>query len=82
MTRGARDAINDANQLPLGFLARHSRGDWGDVDTEDWQTNERGCQPGSETRLLSVYYTATNVKLYVITEWDRSVTTMLLPSEY
>jgi hypothetical protein len=64
----------------LAALGRHVRGDWGDVDDEDWQANERALTEG--TRLLSVYRSGGGVKFWVITEWDRSVTTVLLPSDY
>lgn len=64
----------------LAGLGRHVCGDWGDVCEEDWQANEQALKEGM--RLLSVYHTTENVKFYVITEWDRSVTTILLPSDY
>ena len=64
----------------LTALTRHSRGDWGDVDDEDWEANERALKEG--TRLLSAYHTAEGVKFWVITEWDRHVTTVLLPEDY
>ena len=61
-------------------LARHLHGDWGDVDQEDWQANEAALEEG--TRLLSVYRSSAEEKFYVITEHDRSLTTILLPSDY
>jgi len=61
-------------------LARHLHGDWGEVDVEDWQTNEVGLAEGE--RLLSAYHTSTGNKFWIITEWDRSLTTILLPSDY
>lgn len=64
----------------LASLMRHVRGDWGTLVREDWQANERALR--DEGRLFSVYYSTSNTKFYVITEWDRSVTTVLLPSEY
>lgn len=59
---------------------RHSCGDWGDVGKEDWQANDRALQTGE--RLLSVYHTLSGIKFWIITEADRSATTILLPSEY
>ena len=59
---------------------RHQGGDWGDVCEDDAEANELALKDNS--RLLSVYHTARMVKLYVITEWDRSATTILLPEEY
>lgn len=61
-------------------LLRHSWGDWGEVDEHDRQANEAALKDG--TRLLSVYHTPDGVKFWVITEADRSVTTILLPEEY
>ena len=64
----------------LYALHRHILGDWGDLCEEDWQANEDALASGG--RLLSVYHTASGVKFYVITEWDRSGTTVLLPEDY
>ena len=61
-------------------LDRHRRGDWGDVGKEDARANERALKQGE--RLLSVYHTAEGTKFWIITEWDRSVTTVLLPEDY
>jgi hypothetical protein len=64
----------------LKALSRHVRGDWGNLDAEDVQTNERGLKHGG--RLFSEYHSSQNVKFWIITEWDRSVTTVLLPEDY
>ena len=61
-------------------LGRHVHGDWGEVGDEDWKANEGALAEGD--RLLSVYHSSTGTKFYVITEWDRSLTTILLPSDY
>lgn len=61
-------------------LARHAAGDWGDVCEDDRQANETALQNG--TRLLSVYRARAGTRFWVITEADRSVTTVLLPEEY
>jgi len=62
-------------------LARHAAGDWGEVDAHDRDANERALREGG--RLLSVYRSSGGgVKFYVITEWDRSATTVLLPEDY
>tara|TARA_R110002072_G_scaffold302996_1_gene490899 strand:- start:23309 stop:23593 length:285 start_codon:yes stop_codon:yes gene_type:complete len=79
-TPAALDAIADAGQTPDIFIRRHQGGDWGDVCEDDAEANELALKDNS--RLLSVYHTARMVKLYVITEWDRSATTILLPEEY
>lgn len=79
-TPGALSALEDSNQAPSEFLLRHVRGDWGLVDDEDKATNDSALK--NEGRLLSAYETANGERLWVITEWDRSATTLLLPSEY
>jgi hypothetical protein len=64
----------------MAALARHHRGDWGDVGREDHAENERSLQEGF--RLFSVYHGTNGTKFYIITEHDRSITTVLLPSDY
>lgn len=80
MTTGAGEALLAAQHVPPEFLLRHKHGDWGDLCAEDARENERSLRLGN--RLLSSYQTRTAAKLWVITEWDRSATTMLLPEEY
>ena len=79
-TPGAIEALTDAKQQPCEFLHRHEYGDWGDVCADDWQENELSLREGF--RLLSSYQTTKGTRLWVITEADRSVTTILLPEEY
>jgi hypothetical protein len=79
-TPGAQSAILEAGQVPIEFLQRHARGDWGDVCAEDKGLNDEALIDGS--RLLSVYKTKQGQRIWIITEADRSVTTFLLPSEY
>jgi len=62
------------------FLARHALADWGDLDNEDIQSNDYALGHGE--RLLSAYKLSDTERLWIITEWDRSVTTALLPSDY
>ena len=65
------------------LLARHARGDWGDVCAEDAQANDKSLMQG--TRVLSVYFLIPDVdesRIWIITEGDRSATTLLLPTEY
>jgi len=64
----------DDEPLDTG-LARHAAGDWGDIDEDDRIENELAVMRGM--RLLSVYHDRNGVR-----EWDRSVTTVLLPVEY
>lgn len=61
------------------YINRHVRGDWGDVDSEDWERNDASIEEGS--RINSAYQTAEG-RIWIITEADRAVTTVLLPSEY
>lgn len=82
----ATDGVNTWMQGDLrnvGFvtssLRRHASGDWGEVCSEDKQLNDSAVKEG--TRLLSSY-SHNNTKIWIITEWDRSVTTILFPEEY
>ena len=62
-------------------IGRFSNGDWGNMDSEDKQQNEQGLKDGE--RLMGVYIRpGTDEKIWIITEWDRSVTTVLYPHEY
>ncbi len=79
-TPGALEAMNLSEQSPMEFVGRHVTGDWGDVCEDDAKVNEESLEHG--LRLLSSYRTNEGVKLWVITEADRSATTILLPEEY
>lgn len=79
-TPGALAALEASGQTPHEFLARHLRKDWGDLSAEDRQENELSLRQGF--RLLSAYHTKLGEKLWIITEADRSATTLLLPSDY
>jgi hypothetical protein len=79
-TPGALEALEDSGQSPSEFIARHARGDWGDLCEEDIQENNFSVD--KHLRILSAYNSKKGVRLYVITESDRSVTTILLPSDY
>ena len=79
-TPGALAALEASGLEPGFFLAKHVIGDWGEVGATDWQANEDALRDGD--RLFSVYYTLKKVKLWVITEADRSASTFLLPEEY
>ncbi len=61
-------------------LRRHSQGDWGDVCEEDREANDRALK--ESTRLLSAYKDSRGTKYWIITEADRSATTVLLPEDY
>jgi len=79
-TPGALATLTESGERPEPFLVRHERGDWGEVPSEDARANERALRDG--TRILSAYRTSAGVKFWVITEADRSATTLLLPEEY
>jgi hypothetical protein len=64
----------------LGAIDRHQTGEWGEVCREDRIANDQALVNG--TRLLSVYRSATGLKFWIITEADRSVTTVLMPEDY
>ena len=78
ITPGARNALGQQD-IELA-LARHARGDWGEVSAEDWEENNLSLNEGF--RLLSAYVADSGEKFWVITEADRSATTILLPEEY
>jgi hypothetical protein len=78
-TPGALDSATHADLL--GLVARHASGDWGDLDAEDRRANETALRIGE--RLLSAYTVpSSGARVWLITERDRSATTILLPSEY
>lgn len=82
MTRGVAfhcDEDMEAKFQMLECLQRHRQGDWGDVCTEDKQANDDALKHGD--RILSAY-AINGKKIWIITEWDRSVTTILFPDEY
>lgn len=62
-------------------FCRHCNGDWGDMCDEDKAMNESALANGDD-RLFSKYDFDNHVSIYIITEWDRSVTTVLFPEEY
>lgn len=79
-TPGALDAIIAAGDAIETFVSRHSVCDWGELERDDIMLNNLAVSRGE--RLLSAYHTSKGVKLWIITEADRSATTVLLPSEY
>ena len=79
-TPGALQALKEAGQLPGEFLSLHQNGEWGIVCDEDRALNDEALEQG--LRILSAYRLRNGTKLWIITEWDRSATTLLLPDEY
>lgn len=78
ITRNAKDVLPHSEVSAA--INRHLHGDWGDVCPSDGALNEEALRNGD--RLFSVYHTAGDVKFWIITESDRSATTVLLPSDY
>lgn len=78
MTRGAATELHQEDVFEA--FVRHIDADWGDLDESDWKLNDDALEFGS--RLLSSYFDRNNNKFWIITEADRSATTILLPDEY
>lgn len=79
-TPGAIDTLEAANINGFDLLSRHHRGDWGDLSEDDKQENEFSVD--KYLRIFSSYRIGDGEKIWIITEADRSATTLLLPSEY
>ncbi|NKA75064.1 plasmid related protein [Ralstonia solanacearum] len=79
-TPAAIAALAAADVSIFKLLNRHARGDWGDLSTEDLALNDLAAITGQ--RVLSSYLLGNGQKVWIITEWDRSVTTTLLPDDY
>ncbi len=85
LTPGAREAFAAISASVSPYLDRHLSGDWGDVDAHDQQANEQALIPdehGEYDRVLSAYTLNDDTRIWIITEADRSATTVLLPDEY
>ena len=85
-TPGALEALKRTGEQPGALLLRHQVGDWGDLDQEDKQANDVAVRyegkREEQQRVLSSYRLKDRTKIWVITEHDRSSTTILLPEEY
>jgi len=81
LTAGVSELVQQGRLNPNAYLRRHLNGDWGDLSEDDRKQNDAALKSG-EDRLFSSYQVAPDLKLWIITEWDRSVTTLLLPDEY
>lgn len=79
-TAGAMEVLGEAGVDPRGLLVRHARGDWGEIPPEDARENELSLEHGF--RILSSYPLPTGQRLWILTEADRSVTTLLRPMDY
>lgn len=79
-TPGALRLMEQHQVSPITLLARHVQGDWGSLNPEDVASNNQAICQGN--RILSSYFVHEDHRVWIITEWDRSVTTLLLPGEY
>ncbi|WP_458459317.1 hypothetical protein [Pseudobutyrivibrio sp.] len=74
------------NRFVSGCMTRYVMMDWGDLDDDDWKLNDESVK--DEGRLLASYQLPTEIdadgedRLWIITEWDRSTTTLLFPGDY
>jgi hypothetical protein len=86
MTAGISELMHENEQFIVfvrSCMARHQKGDWGEMDDDDKKRNDEALVNGE--RLMSAYTlksTIMDIKIWIITEWDRSVSTVLLPDEY
>jgi len=84
LTRGVNDLLAENSnfaEFVLHSLRRHIRGDWGEITHEDKQANDDAVKNG-RLRIFFAYETEGLKKIWIITEADRSVTTILFPDEY
>ncbi|MCB1984424.1 MAG: hypothetical protein H6936_08395 [Burkholderiales bacterium] len=79
-TPNALDALDRAAVNAMDLIHRHQHGDWGNVPPSDAEENDRSVEHGF--RILSSYPLTEDQNLWIITEADRSVTTLLLPEDY
>lgn len=82
LTQSVHHLVEHGHLDPSTYLRRHFSGDWGELPQEDWSSNQRALATGE--RLFSSYDidAEDETRLWIITEADRSVTTLLLPSDY
>lgn len=78
-TPASLTVLNDNGILPITLLLRHKSGEWSELTEDDIEANREAVKNGDT---VFSKYTINGVKLYVITEWDRSSTTILLAEEY
>ena len=84
MTRGIKTLCEENAKFfskMIDCLKRHQAGDWGDLSEDDCLMNDRALSKDYPDRILSAYHIG-ETKIWIITEWDRSSTTVLLPEEY
>lgn len=81
VTRGVAEELENEefSKFVTQSIIRHANGDWGDLEAEDKEANDYAVD--HEERIFSAYKKG-DWKIWIITEWDRSVTTVLFPEEY
>ena len=79
-TPGIIEALTATGEISGTYLMRHAKGDWGDLDDDDKGMNDLALQ--HDERILSAYTLLDGTRIWIITEADRSSTTILLPEEY
>ncbi len=80
ITPGAEEKLS--TEIIAMAMIKYMSGDWGDTYEQDKKANYEALLPETQGRLMGVYKYDEEKKFYIITEWDRSVTTILLPEEY
>ena len=78
VTRNAKREVGEMDIIKA--LGLHARGDWGLITPDDWRANDEALADGGG--LLSVYQSSTDRRFWIITERDRSATTVMLPEDY
>ena len=73
-------AMERSGDTPADFLRRHECQDWGNVESDDWARNDDALRDGS--RIVSAYCLKDGTTIWIVTEADRSVSTILLPDDY
>lgn len=79
-TPGALDLLERLGGTPVSFLTRHAQGDWGDVSPESAKANDAAVEGGD--RIMSVYRLGGGAEIWIVTEANRSTTTIMLPEDY
>ncbi len=80
ITPGAKDVLDGLPRTASTLLTRHVTGDWSEMNEHDRQENEFSVD--KYLRIFSAYSLVDDTRLWIITEADRSATTILLPEEY
>ena len=85
-TPGALQALKANAKSPMEYIGKHQRGEWGELCEEDKRLNDEAVanegNRDKQQRVLSAYRLPDKTRIWIITEWDRSATTILLPEEY